>query len=66
MPWSPRRQTQRRGGGAGAVRQLQSELKMLSALPVAELRERADRLAREVLDIDVRIHRANWEVDLLE
>ncbi|MCK1815621.1 hypothetical protein MTQ13_15260 [Streptomyces sp. XM4011] len=46
--------------------QLRSELKMLSALPVAELRDRADRLAREVREIDVRIQRANWEVDLLE
>lgn len=32
---------------------------MLSALPMAELRERADRLAREVREIDVRIQRAS-------
>lgn len=50
----------------GAVRQLRSELKMLSALPVAELRGRADVLAREIREIDVRIQRANWEVDLLD
>ncbi len=50
----------------GAVRQLRSELKMLSALPVGELRARADVLAREIREIDVRIQRANWEVDLLD
>jgi hypothetical protein len=50
----------------GAVRQLRSELKMLSALPVAELRGRADRLAREIREVDMRIQRANWEVDLLD
>ncbi|MGP4112581.1 DIP1984 family protein [Streptomyces sp. 4N509B] len=50
----------------GAVRQLRSELKMLSALPVGELRARADVLAREIREIDVRIQRANWEADLLD
>ena len=50
----------------GAVRQLRSELKMLSALPVAELRAQADELARRIREVDVRIQRANWEVDLLD
>ena len=54
------------GRDRGAVRQLRSELKMLSALPVAELRARADVLAREIREVDVRIQRANWEVDLLD
>lgn len=39
---------------------------MLSALPVAELRVRADDLAREIREIDVRIQRTNWEADLLD
>ncbi len=39
---------------------------MLSALPVAELRARADDLARELRELDVRIQRSNWEVDLLD
>ena len=47
------------------VRQLRSELKMLSALPVAELRGQADTLARELRDLDVLIQRTNWEADLL-
>ncbi|TDC26101.1 hypothetical protein E1265_05125 [Streptomyces sp. 8K308] len=50
----------------GAVRQLRSELRMLSALPVGELRAQADALAREIREVDVRIQRANWEVDLVD
>ncbi|GAB3107079.1 DIP1984 family protein [Streptomyces calidiresistens] len=53
-------------GERGYGRQLRSELLMLSALPVAELRARADVLAREIRGVDVRIQRTNWEVDLLE
>ncbi|WP_190413430.1 DIP1984 family protein [Streptomyces venezuelae] len=50
----------------GAARQLRSELKMLSALPVAPLRAQADVLAREIREVDVLIQRSNWEVDLLD
>ncbi|SOD63778.1 hypothetical protein SAMN06297387_112137 [Streptomyces zhaozhouensis] len=53
-------------GAGGRGRQLRSELKMLSALPVAELRARADALAREIRETDVRIQRVNWEADLLD
>jgi hypothetical protein len=49
----------------GMARQLRSELKMLAALPVAELRGQADVLAREIRELDVRIQRTNWEADLL-
>jgi hypothetical protein len=55
--------------GAGQpsyTRQLRSELKMLSALPVARLRAQADDTARELRELDVRIQRSNWEVDLLD
>jgi len=51
-------------GGIG--RQLRSELKMLAALPVAGLRAQADEIARELRELDIRIQRANWEVDLLD
>ncbi|WP_354644280.1 DIP1984 family protein [Kitasatospora camelliae] len=54
------------GRSGGAARQLRSELMMLAALPVAELRARADVLAREIREVDMRIQRANWEVDLLD
>ncbi|MCY0958565.1 DIP1984 family protein [Streptomyces sp. H27-H5] len=53
-------------GERGYGRQLRSELMMLSALPVAELRGRADALARDIRELDVRIQRANWAVDLLD
>ncbi|MEU7164773.1 DIP1984 family protein [Streptomyces morookaense] len=53
-------------GERGYGRQLRSELMMLSALPVAELRARADVLAREIREIDMRIQRTNWEADLLD
>ncbi|MFE7135222.1 DIP1984 family protein [Streptomyces sp. NPDC057638] len=53
-------------GERGYGRQLRSELMVLAALPVARLRERADVLAREIREIDVRIQRRNWEVDLLD
>jgi hypothetical protein len=55
------------GGGRGpALRQLRSELRMLAALPVADLRAQADALARELRELDVLIQRTNWEADLLD
>ena len=51
---------------AGMGRQLRSELKMLTALPVARLRAQADDLARQIRDLDVRIQQSNWEFDLVE
>lgn len=53
-------------GHGGGYRQLRSELRQLSALPVGELRQRADGIARETRELDARIQRANWEVDLLD
>ncbi|MFJ4339349.1 DIP1984 family protein [Streptomyces sp. NPDC088915] len=53
-------------GERGYGRQLRSELLMLSALPVAELRGQADVLARAIREVDVLIQRTNWEVDLLD
>ncbi|NJP66999.1 DIP1984 family protein [Streptomyces spiramenti] len=52
-------------GSGGHGRQLRSELVMLSALPVAEVRRRADEVARDIRDVDTLIQRANWEVELL-
>ena len=51
---------------AGIGRQLRSELKMLAALPVAQLRAQADDLARQLRELDVRIQQSNWEHDLME
>lgn len=45
-------------------RQMRSELRKISALPVAELRARADAVARELRELDNRIQQANWLHDL--
>jgi hypothetical protein len=47
-------------------RQLRSELKMIPALPVAELRARADAVARDLREVDTAVQRTNWEADLLQ
>jgi hypothetical protein len=52
--------------GSNGYRQLRSELRTMSALPVADLRKRVDDLARDVREVDVVIQRTNWEVDLLD
>lgn len=54
------------GEGQREFRQLRSELKMIPALPVAELRARADDLARQIREVDTLIQRTNWEVELQE
>lgn len=54
------------GKQQGYARQLRSELKMVAALPVSELRARADQAARDLRELDVRIQQKNWETDLLE
>lgn len=50
--------------GRGSFRQLRSELRYLSALPVASLRAQTDQVAREIRELDVRIQQANWNVEL--
>lgn len=52
--------------GVPMVRQLRSELKMLTALPVSRLRTEADAIARELRELDVQLQKSNWEVDLLD
>jgi uncharacterized protein DUF6847 len=54
------------GEGQRGFRQLRSELKMIPALRVAELRDQADDLARQLREVDTVIQRTNWEVDLLD
>ena len=54
------------GEGHRGYRQLRSELRMLSALPVSELRAQADDLARQLREVDTLIQRSNWEADLLD
>lgn len=54
------------GEGQRGFRQLRSELKMIPALPVAELRAQADDVARQLREVDILIQRTNWEVELLD
>lgn len=52
--------------GHVGYRQMRSELRQLSALPVAELRAQADDAARRLRELDSRIQQANWQHDLRE
>ena len=52
------------GRNQGMGRQLRSELKMLTALPVAQLRSQADDRARQIREPGVRIQQSSWQFDL--
>jgi hypothetical protein len=53
--------------GKGQVgRHMRSELKFLAAVPVPELRERANEVAKRHRELDTEIQGANWTVDLVE
>jgi hypothetical protein len=54
------------GDSQHGYRQLRSELRMIPALPVAELRRQADDLARQLREVDTVIQRTNWEADLVD
>lgn len=54
------------GAGQGHMRQMRSELRQFAALPVGELRTRADDVARELRELDSRIQQANWSSELEE
>jgi regulator of protease activity HflC (stomatin/prohibitin superfamily) len=43
-----------------------TEIRVLSTIPVAEVRQRADDLARERRELDVAIQEANWANDLID
>lgn len=53
-------------GSTQFPRQMRSELRQISALPVADLRARADLVAQELRELDNRIQQANWTNDLEE
>jgi hypothetical protein len=58
---SGRERDQRYGG-----RQLRSELIHVAALPVSDLRARADDIAQQIRLVDLEIQRINWEYDLID
>ena len=47
-------------------RQMRSELRYVTDLPVAELRRTADQIAERRRLLDTEIQAANWATDLLE
>jgi hypothetical protein len=51
-------------GRDDGYRQLRSELRYVSSLPVADLRGRADELAKSLRELDSLVQRTNWEADL--
>lgn len=53
-------------GSAREFRLTRSELRTVSDLDVAALRARADQLARQRRQLDLRIQAADWATDLLE
>ena len=52
--------------GSWGQRQMRSELRQMSALPVRDVRAKADGVAQALRELDVIIQRTNWEVELLE
>ncbi|WP_353115524.1 DIP1984 family protein [Microbacterium sp.] len=54
------------GGMGSAYRQMRSELRQFPALPVAELRSKADAVAQELRELDSRVQEANWTNELEE
>ena len=47
-------------------RQLRSELVYIAALPVSELRDTANDLAKQIRQVDLEIQRVSWEYDLID
>jgi uncharacterized membrane protein YeiH len=53
----------------GAITQgriTRSEVKYVSTISVAEIRKRADELAKNYRDLDARIQELNWQTELVE
>jgi hypothetical protein len=48
------------------ARQMRSELRQMTDVPVADLRREADDLARQYRELDVRIQAANWATELVD
>lgn len=52
--------------GRGSFRVIRSELRLVSTLDVPDLRRRADDLARQRRELDLRIQAADWATDVIE
>jgi hypothetical protein len=47
-------------------RYLHSEIRAMRTMDAAALRKRADQLARDARDLDIRIQAMNWEIELVD
>ena len=47
-------------------RYLHSEIRVIRTMDAAALRKRADQLARDARDLDIRIQAMNWEIDVVD
>lgn len=54
------------GRGFAWARQMRSELRVITAVPVADLRAEVNDLARRHRELDVQIQQANWTTDLID
>jgi hypothetical protein len=52
--------------GSGGLRLMRSELRMVTALDVPDLRRRSDELSRQRRQLDLRIQAADWTTELVE
>ena len=52
--------------GEQQTRYLKSEIRAIRTYDAGALRKRADQLARDARELDIRIQAANWEVDLAD
>lgn len=55
-----------RDRGLGFMRSTRSELRYVTDLSVTDLRGQADRVARELRELDTLIQQANWNTELVE
>jgi hypothetical protein len=52
------------GRGHLLARQLRSELRLVTDVPVADLRREADDLARQYRELDIRLQEMNWATEI--
>lgn len=55
-----------RAGGGGGFRGLRSEIRMVRAVDVRQIREQADAIARDLRELDTRLQEVNWTTEIPE
>lgn len=57
---------QDQGSPAWMARQLRSELRQVTAVPIGDLRREADDVARQYRELDTKLQEVNWSTELLD